>query len=61
MRDLDGDGYADHISAVGGRVMLFKRLALPRLLRLTVTAALGATITLDYTRAGDAPPATLRN
>jgi YD repeat-containing protein len=53
VRDLDGDGYADHISAAGAAVTVnLNKRGKTNLLK-SITRPLGATITLDYTRAGN--------
>src|SRR5262249_7474302 len=53
VRDLDGDGYADHISPAGAAVTVTLNGRGKTTLLQTITRPLGATITLDYTRAGN--------
>src|SRR5262249_44662345 len=55
IHDFDGDGYADHIRADGSAVTVhFNQRGRTNLLR-SITRPLGATIALDYVRAGNTP------
>jgi RHS repeat-associated protein len=55
LRDFDGDGYADHIAANGAAVNVsLNRHGRTNLLK-DIRRPLGATIALDYVRAGNTP------
>jgi RHS repeat-associated protein len=55
IRDFDGDGYADHISSSGSAVTVHLNQRGRTNLLKSITRPLGASIALDYVRAGNTP------
>jgi RHS repeat-associated protein len=55
LRDFNGDGYADHISSSGSAVTVHLNQRGRTNLLKSITRPLGATIALDYVRAGNTP------